>query len=379
MQSVREILTLALAYRDETLLHLQRARESCHSSFRITDKRKQALLFSFLIAEKCMNTNEALYFREQLTERRQRLERALAHSEPTEGLTQLLEQIDAALHRIEVGTYGLCEACHDPIEHERLLIDPLLRNCLDHLTPREQRALERDLDLAFHIQQGLLPKADIQHGNWVAAYRYEPAGPVSGDYCDVLLPENEKEAMMFFVGDVAGKGVAASILMGHLHAMFRSLATAQLPLNELIARANRIFCEGTLTAHYATLISGVALADGRVELCNAGHPPVFVVGRDGVRSIDSTAPPIGLFCTIDFPTLHVHVARRERLVVYSDGVTEAQNAAGEQFGEERLRASLARYVSLPPKELIEACLDEVRVFRSGRAMDDVTMFVLERR
>ncbi|MER3522774.1 MAG: hypothetical protein C4326_01565 [Ignavibacteria bacterium] len=164
-----------------------------------------------------------------------------------------------------------------------------------------------------------------------------------------------------------------------MYAMFRSLATAQLPLSALIGRANRIFCEGTLTAHYASLISGSAHVDGRIELCNAGHPPAFVLGREGVRSIHSTATPIGLFSSVDFPTLHLHRASGERLVAYSDGVTEAQNAVGEQFGEERLRASLVRHSALSPQELIEACLDEVGAFRRGRPRDGVTMFVLERR
>src|SRR5713226_1118628 len=98
-----------------------------------------------------------VFLHTQLEERREKLAAALAASAPSAPLAQLLQEVDAALERMEKGSYGICEACHEGIEKDRLIADPLLRFCLDHLTTAEQRALEKDLELASRIQRGLLP------------------------------------------------------------------------------------------------------------------------------------------------------------------------------------------------------------------------------
>ncbi len=326
-----------------------------------------------------METHVALGYRDQLLDRRRKLEHAVTHTPLNENIHYLLKEVDAALERIAAGTFGICETCHDPIEADRLQIDPLLRNCIDHLTEAEQRALERDLDLAFQIQQGLLPKNHLRHGCWSAAYHYEPAGPVSGDYCDIIIPETDEGRLFFFIGDVAGKGVAASILMGHLHATFRSLPMTQIPLGELVARANRIFCDGTPTSHFATLVSGSTTLDGQVELCNAGHPSPFVIGKEGIRPVPSTATPIGLFCQNDFPTTRIVLQPGESLVLYTDGLTEAVNAAGEQYGENRLADVLKRHAQSSPREILAACVLDVKMFKGKvTRADDLTILVLQR-
>lgn len=326
-----------------------------------------------------MEAHTLIGFRNQLVERRGKLEHALTHARQNEHLLHLLSEVDAALERIAAGTFGLCETCHDPIEMDRLQIDPLVRNCLDHLTAAEQRALERDLDMAYHIQQGLLPRNNLHHGCWQTAYHYEPAGAVSGDYCDVVIPESDGGRMFFFLGDVAGKGVAASILMGHLHAMFRSLPITQFSLGDLVARANRIFCDGTPTGHYATLVAGTTTPDGELELSNAGHPSPLIVSRDGVLPIPSMSTPIGLFCQSDFPTTRLSLRSGESLVLYTDGLTEATNAAGEQYGEARLLKSLAQETTSPPQALLAALVRDMKAFRGQTARgDDLTVMVLQR-
>ncbi len=326
-----------------------------------------------------MEPHVVLGFRDELVERRQKLEHALTHTDQNENLQRLLQEVDAALERIAAGTFGICETCHEAIEVDRLRVDPLIRNCLDHLTAAEQRALERDLDLAFQIQRGLLPKNHLQHGCWSAAYHYEPAAHVSGDYCDIIIPESDGGRMFFFVGDVAGKGVAASILMGHLHAMFRSLPMTQMPLGGLVARANRIFCDGTPAGHYATLISGTTTLNGEVELNNAGHPSPFILTRDGVRPIPSMTTPIGLFCQNDFPTTRFTLQPGESLVVYTDGLTEATNGSGEQYGEKRLADVLLHHVRSSPREILEACVDDLKAFKGKTTKsDDLTILVLQR-
>src|SRR5262245_56355098 len=96
--------------------------------------------------------------RGQLLDRHQKLETALVKFSESGGLRQLLQDVDAALERLGAGSYGLCEVCHDPVEAERLIADPLARFCLDHLSPRERQTLERDLEMAARIQGELLPQ-----------------------------------------------------------------------------------------------------------------------------------------------------------------------------------------------------------------------------
>ena len=182
--------------------------------------------------------------REQLFDRRHKLEVAADGFKKTGEVTRLLREVDAALQGMEDGTYGLCDVCHDPVETERLLANPLARLCLDHLTPTEQRALEDDLALAAQIQTGLLPQPSQKIDGWEVAFHYQPAGLVSGDYCDLI--SSDDDSLHFVLGDVSGKGVAASMLMANLQAMFRTLISTKLPLDQILERASRVFCESTL-------------------------------------------------------------------------------------------------------------------------------------
>ncbi|HEU5321591.1 MAG TPA: TraR/DksA C4-type zinc finger protein, partial [Methylomirabilota bacterium] len=161
-------------------------------------------------------------FRPELLERRQRLQRfafgRLATAAPARAhdVKRLLAEVDAALERLDEGTFGVCEVCHEGVEPERLLNDPLTRICLDHLAPEELRALEHDLEMAGRIQAALLPERDLLFDGWQAHTRYVPLGPVSGDYYDLVRPRAGEGLLLF--GDVAGKGVSASLLMSHLNA-----------------------------------------------------------------------------------------------------------------------------------------------------------------
>ncbi len=273
--------------------------------------------------------------RQQLVDRRQRLERAASAGTASMQIRELLDEVDAALGRMDAGSYGLCEVCHDPIETDRLIADPLARYCLSHLTPREQRALETDLGLAATIQKGLLPKPYFRAGSWEAAYHYQPAGIVSGDYCDIIPAE--RGDFYFILGDVTGKGVPASMLMVHLQAMFRTLIPMGLPLSELVERASRVFCESTLPTHFATLVCGRAGASGDVEVCNAGHPSPLLIAESGITPIDPTSLPIGAFCNEEFATSRFQVEPGQAILLYSDGLSEARDGAGHMYGSDRIR------------------------------------------
>jgi sigma-B regulation protein RsbU (phosphoserine phosphatase) len=328
------------------------------------------------LAGGAMLTAERSYLRSELEHRRNRLHEALHAHAADASLSQLLAAVDTALSQFDQGTFGLCEECHESIEAERLLADPLVRFCLDHLTATEQRALESDLSLAARIQRALLPKLSLSPPGWGVRYHYQPAGMVSGDYCDLL---ETKDGLLFLLGDVAGKGVAASMLMSHLHATFRSLAEAGLPLDRMVEDANRIFCESTFAGQFATLVVGRAAPDGSVEFVSAGHLPVLHIHRDGATPKDSTGVPLGMFANTRFPIHRLALAKGDGLFLYTDGLTEARNLAGQEYGLQRIRALAARSTGIEPEGLISECLEDLFRFGEGvKQTDDLTLLAVRR-
>lgn len=315
----------------------------------------------------------------QLEERRQRLEAAISSSADSAPLVQLLQEVDSALARMKEGTYGICETCHEAIEGDRLLTDPLVRFCLDHLTAPQQRALERDLELASQIQRGLLPQRDLRIPGWQVHYHYEPAGAVSGDYCDLIPSEDASGHLLFLLGDVSGKGVAASLLMSQLHAMFRTLSGLRFPLDQLVGLASRVFCKSTMAGQFATLVCGRAARSGEVEICNAGHCPTLLVHKGEVARIESTCLPLGMFSDGHYAVQKIRMEPGDTLFLYSDGLSEARDRSSIEYGVARLAKFVSERHALPPEALTAACLKDVVAFRNGAPRtDDLTVMALRR-
>jgi len=319
------------------------------------------------------------FIREQLLDRRKRLTSAIVWSREQTRLRELLSEVDAALARIDGETYGICEVCHDTVERARLLANPLVRYCLDHLTAAERSALERDLEMAASLQLGLLPSPDTRHHGWEISYAYRPLGPVSGDYCDLIAEESAKPELFFFVGDVSGKGVPASMLTAQLHAIFRSLVARHLAVEQLMHQAGRVFCESSLSPYFATLVGGRAEAAGLVEISNAGHCPPLVIRPKGVTRIEPSGVPLGISSDDEYLAERLQIEPGEVLVIYTDGLSEARNAQDEEYGEERVVKSLLENIRLGPRSLIQECLDSLKQFLGGASVaDDVTIMAIQR-
>ncbi len=313
--------------------------------------------------------------RTDLLSRRERLESVIERND-SEQLTDLLAQVDQALHRIDNGTLGICEVCHDSIEEDRILRDPLTSICLGCLTPNQQRALEYDLELAGRIQNGLLPAPDISIPGWEIAYHYRPAGVVGGDYCDVI--PDDRGGLYFMIADVAGKGVAAAMLTANLRAVMRALIPMNLPLEKTLAQANRLFCESKLPMQYATLVVGHSSAKGELELVNAGHLPALILRGSQVECFDSNDLPLGLFCDQQFTPVRTHFRAQDTLVIFTDGVSEAENPAGEEYGTLALRTLLEQNGLCCPETLVKTCREHLERFRSGTTRnDDETLLAIQ--
>ncbi len=319
-----------------------------------------------------MNESEAQLLSE-LEARRERLERLVAES-PSERLVSLLRQVDAVLAHAEQGEWGAGQAVGSASTRE-VESTPV---CLDNLSGEEQRALGRDLAQAAGVQRALLPPRGLVAAGWETAWHWEPKGAVSGDYIDLLPPCAADEPLHVLLGDVAGKGVAASLLQSHLHALFRALIAPCPPVAELVARANRQFFGATTRASYATLVALRLEADGRVEIANAGHPRPLLADRRGVRPIEGSSLPLGLFEQASFTSHSLQLQPGDTLLLYSDGWTEA--ARGEdELGIGRAAAVLRRARDLPLTELLLFCRSELGAFLEGTPLvDDLTFLAVRR-
>jgi phosphoserine phosphatase RsbU/P len=319
------------------------------------------------------------FIRGQLLDRRERLVSAIDRSRQHEHLTRLLGEVDSALARMDEGTYGICEVCHDTVEPARLLANPLVRYCLDHLTAAERSALERDLEMAATLQRGLLPRPETNHHGWEISYAYRPLGAVSGDYCDLIVEENPEPGLFFFVGDVSGKGVAASMLTTQLHAIFRSLIARRLPVAQLVQQASHVFCESSLSPYFATLVGGRAGAAGQLELSNAGHCPPLIVRAKEVKRVEPSGVPLGLSANGEYCAEELQIEPGELLVIYTDGLSEARNSRDEEYGEARVIESLLTGHRNGVRSLVQGCLDGLARFLGGAPLtDDLTIMAIQR-
>ncbi|HTY59705.1 MAG TPA: SpoIIE family protein phosphatase [Bacteroidota bacterium] len=316
--------------------------------------------------------------RARLNEQRARLDEAMAKGNDPARLEALLNEIDSALGRIDAGTYGICEICKEPVEPEHLEADPFVRICLTHLSPDQQRAIERDLELASRIQSGLLPAQQLRLHGWEVTHHYEPAGMVSGDYCDVITGEHLAESF-FLVGDASGKGVAASLLMSQMHAIFRTLLGSLPGLPDLFCRANRLLTETTGSAHFATLVCAAVNGTGRVRLINAGHCPPLIVKGGQVEEGESTGLPLGLFYSADYDCRYVELEKDDFLLFYTDGLTETRNPADEEYGTERLKKLVKSGKDVPPGQLIDMIVRDLSAFReTSPRQDDLTIMIIKK-
>lgn len=276
------------------------------------------------------------------------------------------------------GSWGTCARCHETMTRPSIADGALISVCFECLTAEERRALERDLSSAGRVQRALLPAPTTALLGWEVSYHWQPLGVVSGDHVDVLPPAASGAPLHLLLGDVAGKGVAASLLQAHLHALFRALAPAGMPLTKLLERANNLFAEATLTASYATLAALRLHDSGRVELANAGHPRPLLADSRGVRPVEGGGLPLGLFAESVYDRRELQLRPGQTLLLYTDGWTEGAKGE-EEFGIGRAAAALRRASRLPLPELLVSCRQDLETFLEGAPPhDDLTLVAVRR-
>ena len=239
-----------------------------------------------------------------------------------------------------------------------------------------ERRAAYELEIATEVQARLFPQSLPLIGTLEFAGMCIQARQVGGDYFDFL--DQGEERFLLVTGDIAGKGMAAALLMANLQANIRT--QCELALNQpqrLLRSVNRVFYKNSSESAYATLF--LAEYDDvrrRLRYANCGHLPALLLRRDNTaQRLESTATVLGLFAEWDCVTEERTLCEGDTLAIYTDGVTEAFNEAGEEFGEERLIDSLRRHRHLPPQGAVSAMVAEVRRFSPQEQSDDITLTV----
>jgi serine phosphatase RsbU (regulator of sigma subunit) len=239
----------------------------------------------------------------------------------------------------------------------------------------ERRAVH-ELEIARQVQARLFPQRQPPLGTLDYAGACVQTRHVGGDYYDFLDLGHERLGLV--IGDIAGKGIAAALLMANLQANLRSqCAIAGGQPAELLRSVNRLFYDNTADNAFATVF--YAEYDDRtrrLRFANCGHLPGLLLRRTGdVERLDSTAPVLGLLTQWDCITGERQLLPGDVLAIYTDGITESFNSRDEEFGEARLTDALRQYRSLAPSQIITAVLDLVRRFSPREQRDDLTLIV----
>jgi serine phosphatase RsbU (regulator of sigma subunit) len=243
---------------------------------------------------------------------------------------------------------------------------------------REGIKMRVDLETAPEIQTSLVAAEASRHGPVSIHARMQPAAEVGGDYYDVIDLGDGRLA--FVVADVAGKGLPAALLMTLLRGSLRSLLSAGLRGTTLMTALNTHLVANTPDNRMITCFYGeLNPATGWLIYVNAGHNPPYLYDGDGRRTLDPTAVVLGMIDGMPFPEASTELCAGSRLLLYTDGVTEAENRAGEQFGVERLEASIGAPGRSEPASALDAIIATVVRFRGrARQSDDITMMLVSR-
>jgi phosphoserine phosphatase RsbU/P len=243
----------------------------------------------------------------------------------------------------------------------------------------EKARMEQEMKIAAEIQQALLPKMARTGSFFAAAAASIPCRSIGGDFYDYVdLPGG---ALGFALGDVAGKGPPAALLSAMMQGIFAAQAATSDSPSQTISRVNMALYRRGIESRFVTLMYGVIAPDGRLTYCNAGHNPPLILSRSGsaptMRRLECGGPIVGLFETATFDEETVNLTSGDWLIVFSDGVSEAMSASGDEYGETRIVSCIEGHKGMEPRQLLEALFADVRDFTRGAPQsDDITAMVL---
>jgi hypothetical protein len=300
-------------------------------------------------------------------------------------LKSLLTKLTPARRVMFVASFvlGMLEGQYFKLGTARISFDlspwPFLLMVVVLMLELKDKLLARDeIEVARQVQLALLPRSHPRPAGWSLWNYTRPANDVGGDLVDYLDLGSGKVGVA--LGDVAGKGLGAALLMAKLQATLRALAPECVDLADLGARLNTILCRDGLENRFATLFYlEITPGSPRIRYLNAGHNPPFLLRKRGVETLDPSARPLGMLPGATYVEGSAELEPGDLLVIYSDGLTDAQNAAGEDFGSERLSRLVQEFRGLEAEAAGARLLVEIdRFLRDERPGDDLSLVTVFR-
>lgn len=283
---------------------------------------------------------------------------------------------------VEAMRRGVRDFVQKPWDNRQLVAT--LRAEIDQGRERRQRLQheQRELEEALRIQRKLLPSSLPQLDGWELASSWQPASGVGGDCFDAIALGPARLGLS--IADVVGKGIPAALLMSNLQAAVRAFATGATDPRELCQQVNRILCGHIAEGRFISFFYCVIDTDvGELTYANAGHYPPIVVRADGaVDRLTAGGPVLGVFPDAAYELGRVSVGAGDRLVLFTDGITEARAASpggagdDEEFGEERLLGLTVQHRTCSAPALQARLTDAVATFTGGHFQDDATLIVM---
>jgi serine phosphatase RsbU (regulator of sigma subunit) len=237
----------------------------------------------------------------------------------------------------------------------------LLENAKLVQAEEESRKVQQELNIASSIQQRLMAVTIPEPGFATVRARSIPCKEIGGDFFDVVMTG---DGLAVIVADVCGKGISAAILASILQGMIYSQLSNSVPLPEIMKATNIYLCQKNLDGKFATIVMARLDREGSLEYVNCGHVAPILVNNSGISRMEDASVPVGLMADASYSSTHVKMQPGDRVVLFSDGITEAQNAKGEFYGDERLHTSASSHAP------VETILQSVIQFCAEAAFED---------
>jgi serine phosphatase RsbU (regulator of sigma subunit) len=290
-----------------------------------------------------------------------------------------IEVINSAAEKAANQTLGICKVCHQTVDDELLEMDYTAEVCLAHFSEEELRQLEMELELSQTVQKSLLPQQVPSIPGLDIAVFSRPAQILGGDYFDFLRYRDGAHGLA--IADVMGHGMSAGLLMASVQTALRTFIPGGLTPGDVARRMNRFFLHNIHRTTFVTLMLARYEVDSRTfQYCNAGHNPPLLhrpTGNGGGSSqwLMPTSAAIGLSEKFRAGMETVTLLPGDLLLLYTDGVTEAVNPHGEEFGAARLEETVRQNAHLAAKDVVRAVRQAVQDFAAGKPLFDDTTLV----